>query len=122
MHCFTKSSLNPIQRILINRSDDDARVPSLPMQGAGYDRDRILIVGCGAARLQLTSRLGNSLGRRGKSSVTLVDKSGVHVRKPLLHEVESGSIDSETDAVESIAAWSSSDAHSQGNLGRGQRL
>jgi NADH dehydrogenase len=64
---------------------------------------RILIVGGGAAGLQLTSRLGDSLGRRGKASVTLLDKSRVHVWKPLLHEVASGSIDSETDAVEFIA-------------------
>src|ERR1700733_13463729 len=39
MHCCTKPYSNPIQRILINRSDDDARVPSTPMQGAGYDSD-----------------------------------------------------------------------------------
>src|SRR5260370_12047970 len=64
---------------------------------------RILIVGGGAAGLQLASRLGASLGRRGKASVTLLDKSRIHVWKPLLHEVASGSIDSETDAVEFIA-------------------
>jgi NADH dehydrogenase len=36
-------------------------------------------------------------------SVTLLDKSRVHVWKQLLHEVASGSIDSETDVVEFIA-------------------
>jgi len=63
---------------------------------------RILIVGGGAAGLQLASRLGRTLGRRGKASVTLLDKARVHVWKPLLHEVASGSFDSETEAVELI--------------------
>src|SRR3984893_13209618 len=36
-------------------------------------------------------------------SLPRLDKSRVHVWKPLLHEVASGSIDSETDAVEFIA-------------------
>jgi NADH:ubiquinone reductase (H+-translocating) len=63
---------------------------------------RILIVGGGAAGLQLASRLGSTLGRRGKASVTLLDKARVHVWKPLLHEVASGSFDSETEAVELI--------------------
>lgn len=64
---------------------------------------RILVVGAGAAGLHLATRLGNSLGRRRKASVTLLDRSRVHVWKPLLHEIASGSLDSETDALELIA-------------------
>jgi NADH dehydrogenase len=64
---------------------------------------RVLVVGGGAAGLQLASRLGKRFGRKGKVSVTLLDKSRVHVWKPLLHEVAAGSFDSETDAVELIA-------------------
>src|SRR5271168_4384930 len=64
---------------------------------------RVLIVGGGAAGLRLTSLLGASLGRRRGASITLLDKSRVHVWKPLLHEVASGSMDSETDSLELIA-------------------
>jgi NADH dehydrogenase len=64
---------------------------------------RVLIVGGGAGGLRLTSLLGASLGRRHKASITLLEKSRVHVWKPLLHEVASGSMDSETDSVELIA-------------------
>jgi NADH:ubiquinone reductase (H+-translocating) len=64
---------------------------------------RVLIVGGGAAGLRLTSLLGASLGRRRKASVTLLDHSRIHVWKPLLHEIASGSLDSEKDALELIA-------------------
>jgi len=64
---------------------------------------RVLIVGGGAGGLRLTSLLGASLGRRHKASITLLEKSRIHVWKPLLHEVASGSMDSETDSVELIA-------------------
>jgi threonine synthase len=42
--------------------------------------------GGGAAGLELATRLGNTVGRR-KASVTLLDKSRLHVWKPLLHEI-----------------------------------
>ena len=64
---------------------------------------RVVIVGGGAAGLRLTSLLGGSLGRRGKASITLVDRQRVHVWKPLLHEVASGAVDGETDSLELIA-------------------
>src|SRR5580704_12944804 len=64
---------------------------------------RVLIVGGGAAGLHLTSLLGASLGRRRKASITLLDRLRVHVWKPLLHEVASGSMDSESDALELMA-------------------
>lgn len=64
---------------------------------------RVLVVGGGAAGLHLVSKLGHAYGRKGRVSVTLLEKSRIHVWKPLLHEVASGSFDSETDAVELIA-------------------
>ncbi len=64
---------------------------------------RVLIAGGGAAGLRLASLLGASLGRHPKASITLLEKSRIHVWKPLLHEVASGSMDSETDSVELIA-------------------
>ena len=64
---------------------------------------RVLIVGGGAGGLRLASLLGAKLGRRRKASITLLERSRIHVWKPLLHEVASGSLDSETDALELIA-------------------
>jgi|SRR5579862_129464 len=84
------------------------------MPGAPYDSitetastddpslHRVLIVGGGAGGLRLTSLLGATLGRRRKASITLLDRSRIHVWKPLLHEIASGSLDSETDSLELI--------------------
>src|ERR1700685_583030 len=63
---------------------------------------RVLIVGGGAGGLRLTSLLGATLGRKRKASITLLDKLRIHVWKPLLHEIASGSLDSETDSLELI--------------------
>ena len=53
----------------------------------------IVVVGGGAAGLQLVTRLGNSVGRRGKAQVALVERARTHLWKPLLHAVAAGSID-----------------------------
>ena len=54
---------------------------------------RIIIVGGGAGGLELATRLGDRLGRRGRAQVTLIDKARAHLWKPLLHEVAAGSMD-----------------------------
>jgi NADH:ubiquinone reductase (H+-translocating) len=59
---------------------------------------RIVVVGGGAAGLELVTRLGDRLGRRRSSSklgaqVTLVECARTHLWKPLLHEVAAGSLD-----------------------------
>src|SRR5438309_8664792 len=54
---------------------------------------RIVVVGGGAAGLELVTRLGDRLGRRRRASVTLVESARTHLWKPLLHEVAAGSID-----------------------------
>lgn len=64
---------------------------------------RVLIVGGGAGGLELATRLGDTLGKRGKASIALLDKARVHVWKPHLHEVASGTLDLPVDAVEYIA-------------------
>lgn len=64
---------------------------------------RILVVGGGAGGLELVTRLGNALGKRGKASITLLDKSRVHVWKPHLHEVASGTLDIHVDSLEYLA-------------------
>ena len=53
----------------------------------------ILVVGGGAAGLQLVTRLGKTLGRRREASVALVERARTHLWKPLLHAVAAGSID-----------------------------
>ena len=54
---------------------------------------RIVIVGGGAGGLELATRLGDRLGRKGRARVTLVDSSRTHLWKPLIHEVAAGSMD-----------------------------
>jgi NADH dehydrogenase len=54
---------------------------------------RIVVVGGGAGGLELATRLGNRLGRRGKAQVTLIDRRSTHLWKPLLHEIAAGSMD-----------------------------
>ena len=43
---------------------------------------RIVIVGGGAGGLELATRLGDSLGRRERAQVTLVDRARTHLWKP----------------------------------------
>lgn len=54
---------------------------------------RIVIVGGGAGGLELATRLGDTLGRRGKAEVTLIDRTRTHIWKPKLHEIAAGSMD-----------------------------
>jgi NADH:ubiquinone reductase (H+-translocating) len=54
---------------------------------------RIVVVGGGAGGLELVTRLGDTLGRRGLADILLVDRSYTHLWKPLLHEVAAGSMD-----------------------------
>ncbi|HKO06747.1 MAG TPA: NAD(P)/FAD-dependent oxidoreductase [Alphaproteobacteria bacterium] len=62
-------------------------------QSLGGERHRIVVVGGGAGGLELATRLGDRLGRRGRAEITLVDKARAHLWKPLLHEVAAGSMD-----------------------------
>jgi len=59
----------------------------------GEGPHHIVIVGGGAGGLELATRLGDRLGRRGRARVTLVDKARTHLWKPLLHAVAAGSLD-----------------------------
>jgi len=60
----------------------------------------IVIVGGGAGGLPLAARLGRRLGRRNRARITLVDSGTVHVWKPRFHEVATGAIDADLDAVD----------------------
>lgn len=61
---------------------------------------RVVVVGGGAAGLQLATKLGDRLGRDKGIHVTLVDRARTHIWKPLLHEVAAGSLDVGHHAVD----------------------
>jgi len=54
---------------------------------------RVVIVGGGAGGLELATCLGNTLGKRKRAQITLVDAARTHLWKPLLHQVAAGSMD-----------------------------
>ncbi len=64
---------------------------------------RIVVVGGGAGGLELATRLGDTLGRRGSARVTLVDRARSHLWKPLLHEVAAGSLDVDDHELDFLA-------------------
>jgi NADH dehydrogenase len=66
-------------------------------------KHRIVIVGGGAGGLELATRLGDTLGRRGRAEVTLIDKNRTHVWKPKLHEIAAGSMDLSAHEVDYLA-------------------
>ena len=64
---------------------------------------RIVVVGGGAGGLELVTRLGDTLGKRGKAEIILVDRARTHLWKPLLHEVAAGSMDLDDHALDYLA-------------------
>jgi len=59
----------------------------------------IVIVGGGAGGMEIATKLGRKLGKKGKARVTLIDCAESHVWKPLLHEVATGALDIGIDAL-----------------------
>jgi len=59
-------------------------------------KTQIVVVGGGAGGLELVRRLGAKFDNK-KFDVILVERSGTHVWKPLLHEVAAGSLDANLD-------------------------
>lgn len=64
---------------------------------------RILIVGGGAGGLELATRLGDTLGKRGRAEIALIDAHLTHTWKPLLHEVAAGTLNSHEDELSYLA-------------------
>ncbi|WJV68674.1 NAD(P)/FAD-dependent oxidoreductase [Pectobacteriaceae bacterium CE70] len=64
---------------------------------------KIVIVGGGAGGLELATSLGHKLGRKGNAEITLIDRNHSHLWKPLLHEVATGSLDDNMDALSYLA-------------------
>ena len=63
----------------------------------------IIIVGGGAAGLELATMLGRKLGKKQLADITLIDSSRTHIWKPLLHEIAAGTLDSSEDELEYLA-------------------
>lgn len=61
-------------------------------------KTQIVIVGGGAAGLELAARLGAKYGRK-RHDIILVERNRTHIWKPLLHEVATGSLDANMDEV-----------------------
>jgi len=63
-------------------------------------KPRIVVVGGGAGGLPLVTLLGRKMGQDGRADITLVDNNTFHVWKPRYHEVATGAIDADLDAVD----------------------
>jgi NADH dehydrogenase len=72
------------------------------MAETNNQKPKIVIVGGGASGLELATKLGRKLGRKGRAEVTLLDAASTHIWKPLLHEVAAGTLD-ESEQVEYLA-------------------
>ena len=64
---------------------------------------QIVVVGGGAGGLELATRLGNTLGKRGKAQITLIDRKRAHLWKPKLHEIAAGSMDIASHELDYLA-------------------
>ncbi len=60
---------------------------------------KIVVVGGGAAGLELVTHLGKSFARNNQHQVVLVEPASHHYWKPRLHEIVAGTFDDELDAV-----------------------
>src|SRR5260221_8624942 len=74
-----------------NRSAQEASMHRVPVGGGAR------------GGLEPARRLGHTLGKREKASISLLDKTRTHVWKPHLHEVASGTLDVDVDSVEYLA-------------------
>jgi NADH dehydrogenase len=88
--------------VLHRQPEDDVRIADPRLNRAttssnGSFQDeglhKIVVVGGGAAGLELVTRLGDRLGRRRRASVALVERTRTHLWKPLLYEAAAGSMD-----------------------------
>ncbi|PWL18343.1 FAD-dependent oxidoreductase [Falsochrobactrum shanghaiense] len=66
-------------------------------------RERIVIVGGGIAGLALATQLGKRLGRTDRADITLLDRSGAHVWKPMLHTFAAGTANSYQQRISFVA-------------------
>ena len=73
--------------------EDGRALPETPHEThAKPGPHRIIVAGGGAAGLELVTKLGDTLGKRERAHVTLVERARTHLWKPLLHSVAAGSL------------------------------
>ena len=65
----------------------------VPPAKATNQPHHIIVAGGGAGGLELVTRLGDTIGKRGRAKITLVERSRTHLWKPLLHSVAAGSLE-----------------------------
>ena len=73
------------------------------MKHSKAPKKNIVIVGGGAAGIELATRLGKKLGKHEVARITLVDAQTTHFWKPLLHEVAAGSLNAFEDELSYLA-------------------
>jgi NADH dehydrogenase len=91
---------------VLQRQAQDNSAVAVPRRADGPVGDnlhQIVVVGGGAAGLELVTRLGDRLGRRRRASVTLVENARTHLWKPLIYEVAAGSMDPVENEVNYLA-------------------
>jgi NADH dehydrogenase len=64
---------------------------------------RIVVVGGGAGGLELVTRLGDRLGRKGRADITLIERGRTHFWKPHLHELAAGTVDLDIHELDYLA-------------------
>jgi NADH dehydrogenase len=74
----------------------------MAMTDKNNEKHKIVIVGGGAAGLELATSLGKKLGKKGRAEITLLDAASTHIWKPLLHEVAAGTL-AESEEIEYLA-------------------
>jgi NADH:ubiquinone reductase (H+-translocating) len=84
------SARHPAQRAQETWRGVNLPVVSLPMKLKERKVPHIIIVGGGVAGLILATRLGHVLSRRGHARISLIDRSWIHVWKPMLHTFAAG--------------------------------
>jgi hypothetical protein len=87
------------------RPGSDSVAEIVPVADRANDQSphRIVGGGGGAGGLELATRLGDRLGRRGKAHFALVDGARTHLWKPLLHEVAAGAMDPAANEIDYAA-------------------
>ena len=99
----TTADLQAKDAVIADLATGQPRPQEAVGQRSDSDLHQIVVVGGGAAGLELATKLGDTFGRRREAAVTLVDRTRSHLWKPLLHEVAAGSMDVDEHELDYLA-------------------